>query len=200
MGDGGKFHIFKAKEGIFEIILAINLRNPIKYVCNCADFGAQFRILSCRQVPGGNKMSTQIHWAKCRNDEWCKLNSVDLQHECLNGVEGAYVIWHYPNRNLLNASQLGMAKAVYVGQGNIRERLSVHHLDDRIQSVEPGPLYVTWAEVDAGKRDGVEAYLGDKLRPLFGERFPDVTPIPVNRPNMNNYVVGEGLLRGLKTT
>jgi len=132
-------------------------------------------------------LTQNLHWAKCQNDAWCKLNSVDLQHGHLNGVEGVYVIWHYPSQDLLRPSSLGEPRVVYVGQGNIRERLSAHRSDDRIQSVGSCTLYVTWAEVDAVKRDGVEAYLGDKLRPSDGEKFPDATPIPVNSPDMSNH-------------
>jgi len=71
---------------------------------------------------------------------------------------------------------------VYVGQGNIRDRLGRHRDDPRIQAYTKFGLYTTWASVESAKRDGVETYLADFYQPLVGERRPDAAPIRVNLP------------------
>jgi hypothetical protein len=51
-----------------------------------------------------------------------------------------------------------------------------------IQKYASRELFVTWATVEAGKRNGVEAYLSKRYAPLVGERRPAATPISVNSP------------------
>ena len=68
---------------------------------------------------------------------------------------------------------------MYVGQGNIAERLAVHRDDPSILRYTHFGLFVSWAEVAVSARDGVERYLADQLLPLAGERHPDVPPIVV---------------------
>ena len=64
-----------------------------------------------------------LDWKKCGRDIWCRLRSVDLSHKNLDGLEGVYVIWHG-----------GITpKVVYVGKGNIRQRLSEHRHNKSIQ-------------------------------------------------------------------
>lgn len=118
-------------------------------------------------------VGVQVHvtWGKCSSGHWCKLNSVNLSSQAFDG-KGNYAIWH------------GGAKpaVVYVGQGVIRDRLSDHRDDPRIQAYAKRELYVTWATVKADKRDGVEVYLARKYSPLVGDRHPDATPISINSP------------------
>ena len=113
-----------------------------------------------------------VEWNKCKGDKWCSLNGVDLSNGHFDGMEGVYVIWH-------GGPTL---KAVRVGKGIIRNRLTAHRQDKEIQAYLALGLFVTWASVDARSRDGVEAFLADALDPLVGERFPDVVPVPVNLP------------------
>ncbi len=113
----------------------------------------------------------QLAWGKCSGGNWCQLNSVNLSHDAFNR-SGVYVIWHGGNK----------PRVVYVGQGVVRDRLSDHREDARIQAYADRTLYVTWAAVPAGKRDGVEAYLSSTYGPLVGERRPTATPISVNSP------------------
>jgi hypothetical protein len=116
-------------------------------------------------------MTLQVVWGKCTNGTWCKLNTLDLSSKAIDG-KGVYIIWH------------GGAKrrVVYVGQGDIKARLSAHRDDRRIQAYAGSVLYVTWAKVDVGNRDGVEAYLAKRYDPLVGERRPEAAPISVNLP------------------
>jgi hypothetical protein len=116
----------------------------------------------------------QLGWGKCRGGGWCGLNSVNLSHEALD-VKGVYVIW-------CGATKNERAAVVYVGQGAVKERLAAHRDDARIQQYADRTLYVTWAAVDAARRDGVESYLSSTYSPLVGERRPDATPISVNLP------------------
>lgn len=114
-----------------------------------------------------------VDWIKCRGGSWCRLNTLNLNSGHFDNLEGVYLIW-YGGTN---------PRAVYVGQGNIRERLSAHRQNEIIQEYKNfGTLLVTWAEVPADLCDGVEVFLVNAYNPLVGERFPDAYPITVNLP------------------
>ena len=113
-----------------------------------------------------------LNWIKCQGDVWAPLNTVSLSHSHFDSMDGVYIIWHGGNNS----------KTVRVGQGNIRNRLEAHRIDPKVQAYTHFGLYVTWASVPEDSYNGVEAYLAQKLNPVVGERFPDVTPIPVNLP------------------
>ena len=114
----------------------------------------------------------QISWNKCQNDNWCSLNTVDLNHSHFDGMEGVYVIWYLGNPGA----------TVRIGQGVIRDRLQSHRQGNEIQAFSSLGLFVTWASLQLQYRDGVEAYLGEKLKPIVGDRFPNAAPIAVNLP------------------
>ncbi len=114
----------------------------------------------------------QLNWIKCQGEVWCKLNSVNLDHAHFDNMEGVYIIWHAGEN----------AATVRVGQGIIKDRLTEHRADPEIQKYNYLTLYVTWASVLKENRDGVEAYLANKLSPLIGERFPNTSTIEVNLP------------------
>ena len=119
-------------------------------------------------------MSTTINWHYMdRNGNRYSLNGVDLNHSHFDQMYGVYVIYYIENRYI---------HTVYVGQGFVRDRLGQHRNDDRIQAYAHKTLYVTWASTTISERDGIEAYLHEKLQPLVGERVPDVDPIEVNLP------------------
>ena len=112
-----------------------------------------------------------LYWMKCVGDVWCKLNAVNLNHHHFDAMEGVYIIWHGG----------GQPSVVYVGQGDIRDRLGMHRTDPRIQKFASLDLYVTWSRVEPSKHDGVERYLADYWNPKVGEH-PKVIPIEVNSP------------------
>lgn len=115
---------------------------------------------------------TTLTWNKCDGSNWCSLERVNLAHEHFTGMAGVYVIWHAgPN-----------PRTVRVGQGNIADRIATHRHDSQITKYAAHGLFVTWAKVPAVQHNGVEAYLADQLDPIAGQRFPDVTRIPVNLP------------------
>ena len=115
----------------------------------------------------------QLNWIKCQGSVWCKLNSVNLDHEHFNNMRGVYIIWHGGTD----------PKVVYVGQGNIKERLEKHQSDSRIQGYDNLDLYVTWAAVLEEHRDGVESYLANTWNPIVGVDHPQTSPpIAVNSP------------------
>lgn len=113
-----------------------------------------------------------VKWMKCKGDEWCPLSTVNLQDDHFDGLEGVYIIWHV-GPNLVT---------VRIGQGVIRDRLAAHRNDLEVQANAHLNLLVTWASVEATYRDGVEAYLANRLDPKVGERFPNRRPIEVNLP------------------
>ena len=113
-------------------------------------------------------MALSLDWVKCVDDEWCSLGRVDLTNV---NVVGVYIIWR-------------AGRCVYVGQGDIADRLTSHRSDPTItRHGQSGTLCVTWAQVRAESNlDGVERYLAEQYKPLEGTNFPDVTPLPVNLP------------------
>ena len=117
-----------------------------------------------------------LNWKRCYGDVWCMLNAVNLDHEYFNkDISGVYIIWHGSTSSI-------KPRVVYVGQGNIKDRIMHHRKNPEIQNYEYLGLYVTWARVSEKYRDGVEAYLADKWDPIVGEHYPEVLPIEVNSP------------------
>jgi len=113
-----------------------------------------------------------VQWNKCQSGGWCSLLTIDLEHEHFNSMEGVYIIWHGGDN----------PATVRVGQGFIRDRLASHKEDLDILAYKQFGLYVTWAQVAASQRDGVERYLAERFNPKVGSRFPEVDPIEVNLP------------------
>jgi hypothetical protein len=105
---------------------------------------------------------------------WSSPRPLRLEFTALTdpGV-GVYVIWH-------NGPQ---GRWVRVGQGVIKDRVACHRTDPTILAYARfGGLWVRWANLQPHWLDGVERYLAETLRPLVGDRFPDVTPVQVNLP------------------
>ena len=120
-------------------------------------------------APGPRGSAMTVVWNKCNSgNDWCPFMAVNLSHQHSVGMEGVYIIW-----------QSG-AGVVYVGQGQIAARLQAHRTDTRITPYEN--LLVTWAQVVAQYRDGVERFLTDRLNPKVSERRPAVPQVPVNLP------------------
>ena len=100
-----------------------------------------------------------LNWIKCGSEEngsrFCPLETVNLSNQNISGV---YIIWH---------NNTGIV--LYIGQGNIKERLSAHRLDDSIlQFRGTGVLLTTWARVDDfEKRRQIERYLHNQLNPML---------------------------------
>jgi len=113
-----------------------------------------------------------LNWMKCSGDQWCNFFNLNIDHPHFNNLEGIYIIWHgAPN-----------PAVVYVGQGNIRERIRIHRTEESFLHYRNNVLFVTWAPVSSIHRDGVERYLIEKWNPLAGDNHPSVEPIEVNSP------------------
>lgn len=105
----------------------------------------------------------ELYWNKCYGEVWCRLPTVNLEHEHFDNMDGVFIVWHG-----------GVDPAtVHIGQGNIRDCLYEERENDAVQEYARYDLYVTWASVDERSRDGVVAYLTDQLSPKVGEKFPD---------------------------
>jgi len=114
-----------------------------------------------------------LEWVKCQGGVWCKLNTVNLSHEHFENMNGVYIIWHGGMR----------PEVVYVGEGNIRQRLQAHRSNQEIQQYDHLDLFVTWASVNDAQRKGVEAYLADTWTPKVGSTpSPRTMRIRVNSP------------------
>lgn len=111
----------------------------------------------------------ELNWVKCGTDNhWCNFEQVTIDP---NNI-GVYMIFYLGSPG----------RVVRLGQGIIRDRISVHRTDQKITHYSSKGLLVTWAEVDRQYLDGVEKYLADTWNPLVGDAFPDVRPIAVNSP------------------
>lgn len=113
-----------------------------------------------------------LNWNKCEANIWCPFLTVNLQHPHFQNLEGVYIIWHGGQSPC----------TVYVGQGNIADRLAQHRKDPRILQYSPFGLFATWASVTPSLRNGIERYFADQLRPKEGAARPNVTPIAATLP------------------
>ena len=71
---------------------------------------------------------------------------------------------------------------VYVGKGDIADRIQAHRDETNISQYVPNIMFVTWAEVPADAQDGVESYLIKALKPLENKNDPTAVPTKVNTP------------------
>jgi GH43 family beta-xylosidase len=113
-----------------------------------------------------------LSWAKCTDGSWCAFDTVDLSSIRAYGV---YVIWRASN------TPASPSAVVYVGQGQIAQRLAEHRSDPGLFRYGPR-LFVTWAEVAPVFSGGVEVYLARQLRPLEAARLPLAMAVEVNLP------------------
>jgi hypothetical protein len=117
------------------------------------------------RAPFEDQNVLNLSWVKCTGDNWCPFLAVNLSNVKTSGV---YAIW------------IGGGQYIRVGQGDIAARITTHRNDSEITKHKN--LYVTWASVPAGQRDGVERYLYDVCQPVVGDRAPDAPAIAVNLP------------------
>ena len=110
-----------------------------------------------------------LQWIKCEGGSvFCSLVKVDLTEQDGDGV---YIIWNSETR-----------RAVYVGQGNIKERLSHHRFSPDVLVYGYDALLATWAFVsDIQNRVAIERYLHRMLTPVASSCDVGVE-IPVNLP------------------
>ena len=85
----------------------------------------------------------QVKWGVCRSNTWCGFRTLILEDD-LDKSYGVYIIW-------MEASSRGI---IYVGEGNIRERIRSHRNDLRFSNIWAGS-YVTWARVNRNVIKGV---------------------------------------------
>lgn len=113
-----------------------------------------------------------LNWIKCEGNKWCPFLTVNLGHSHFSGLGGVYVIWH------------GGAHpaTVYVGSGDIAQRIQSHRSSKDILEFSHLGLFVTWAQVSWSHQAGVERFLADSLKPKVGENHPRVPPIWTNFP------------------
>lgn len=111
----------------------------------------------------------------CNDGKWCRFASASFS--ALEGVLGVYIIWR-------PATRMRGRQIIYVGQGNIRNRI-FQHRSGPSRLIGPAREYwrVTWIEVrSARERDGIERYLADSIEPAVGKSWPKVPPVPVSLP------------------
>ena len=110
-----------------------------------------------------------LYWMKGDGDVWCSFEDVSVDSIIAYGV---YIIWYGGDNS----------HVVYVGQGDVADRITAHRMDNRILYYSQFGLYITWADVALADRDGVERYLTDSLNPLVEDVYPAAAPIEVNSP------------------
>lgn len=116
--------------------------------------------------------SQHLNWNKCEGSNWCSFLTVNLSHSHFDDLGGVYIIWHGGQN----------PSTVYVGQGDIAERLRCHRTEPNIVQYSSLGLFVTWARLGASFRDGAECYLARVLRPKQGVAHPNCPEVAVNLP------------------
>jgi len=114
----------------------------------------------------------QLTWIKCEREEWCPFQTVNLNSDHFDNLQGVYIIWH-GGKN---------PATVRIGQGMIKERIQAHRNEPTILAYAQYSLFVTWANVAPPFRDGIERFLAETLKPKVGEAFPQAPSIAVNLP------------------
>lgn len=113
------------------------------------------------------------NWYKCKGGIWCDLYKLDIEHDYLKKLDGVFVIW---------AGDIKDHKVINVGSGNIRSKLMTAKSDKAIQAFTNVGVFVSWTEVGAFKRAGVELYLINSLKPLIVYSTPKGIPIKTPFP------------------
>lgn len=113
-----------------------------------------------------------LNWARTSANTWPAFDTLEMPRA--GSGDGVYIIW-WGNTD---------PDVLYVGAGDVGDRLWYRAGDHRLVDYQRSGLHLscTWAAVDPRQIHGVERFLGDKLQPRFSEKFPQVTPIPVNLP------------------
>lgn len=124
-------------------------------------------------VTTSSAIPLKVAWGRWSQGGWCELATVDLAHPVF-ARGGVYVIWY---------GGPGAEVVVWARQAaSLRDRLASHRDDPALQRYAGEILYMTWARVEAARREGVERYLAERLRPLMARRIPNVAPLAVNLP------------------
>lgn len=112
-----------------------------------------------------------VNWVRNQNNgQYFDFLRLDLDSPYFIDKRGVYIIWY--------TTPTG-GKAIYIGQGNIGERLKMHRQNWRItQYSRNGQLKVTWALIDdEDSRKRIEAGLYQNYGPLENEIRPSGNPI-----------------------
>lgn len=111
-------------------------------------------------------------WYRCKGGVWCNLFKLDLNHKYLEDMWGVFIIWTGEEE----------ARVLKVGAGDIQKELITIKRDIAIKAFSNHGLYVSWAEVSSLKRNGIQAYLFNKLNPIMQDRVSKTIPISINLP------------------
>jgi hypothetical protein len=111
-----------------------------------------------------------LKWSHPGSGKWWSFARIS-DSDAPRGLHGVYCVFQ---------RLPGRYRTIWVGQGDIGERLAAHAREPRIFG-RPF-LLVTWAETDAAQTDGIQKFLIEALRPIEGEQAPDAEPTTVNLP------------------
>ena len=109
-----------------------------------------------------------VNWIKPSNGGSYLLSTVDLSHKHFDNLEGVYIIY-------------SGATVIYVGRGEITERLGEHRRNFRQRS-DYKTLKVIWASVSEADQGDVEHYLAHTYNPVVGKHRSENPSISVNLP------------------
>ena len=116
--------------------------------------------------------SLTVYW---NTFQWSVYNTMSIHQNIFYVPKGIYIIWYIDT--------FGSPITVYVGQGNIKQRLRQHRLNSAIRIHNFKGLYVSWVPIAFQyQRNGIEKYLGETLRPLVGSDYPIAIRRNVNLP------------------
>ena len=117
-------------------------------------------------------ISMLLSWKKSASDyNWHILSRLNLGNF---NDKGIYVI----------KTGLAFEYTVYVGQGDVSQRLSAHLREFSVtkHASVTGNLWVAWTPVRAYFRNGIERYLHDQLNPRESSCWTNDPSIQVNLP------------------
>ncbi len=104
--------------------------------------------------------------------EWIEFNNIDEFLSSSKCITGVYI--------LAFDTDVGPI-TLYTGSGHVKVRMrSTHSENNDIMEYKPD---VYCASTSQDEMKGIEVYLASKLKPMFGKRWPNVKPIPVNLPD-----------------
>jgi hypothetical protein len=122
-------------------------------------------------------MSMTLEWMIGIDDNWCSLDSLNLDSDCFgNNLSGVYVIWY-------GCDEAGHeGRVVCVDHGVLKMKLATLRENITLSRYSSRHLLVTWAEVDREHQASVAAYLVEELKPIIvNHRHHSVQTI-VNHP------------------
>lgn len=156
--------------------------NPQNYLHNIHNTNLRSTILGSYSPQNnstilGSKLSIVLNWSEPQFLKFSELPDKKV----------IYVIFK-------RDPKLNVFRTIRIGQGLKRNLDHKNNYEIMKHDTDKNPLFITFAYVNPSQLNGIERYLGIKLRPIEGEKFPINRAIPVQIP----YEIKPGKLTPLE--